>query len=368
MFRKVSERAFVMVDTLTSLCRHFGVCGGCTLQDVPSTEYLAKKRDHVRSALARAGLISVEVEPPTTVLPQSRRRAVFRILSDRGQIRVGFFGLKTHDIVDMTECYILTPRLLALSAKLRAGLDMLSHGQHGEVHVTEASNGLDLAFRAHAPLTPARVAALAKADFGATRISWNATLAVEIAPPEISFDGIVVRLPVDGFLQPTLEGEVILQKRVREVLQGARRIVDLFSGCGTFSLPLARAAKIHAVEKDQAMLDALAQAARAMPGLKPVTTAKRDLFKLPVTAGELSRFDGACLDPPRAGAEAQARQLAHSAIPSIAYVSCDAASFARDAKILVDGGYRIGRVIPVDQFLWSSHIELVADFSKGAKR
>ena len=350
---------------MNTLCRHFGICGGCTLQDVPSDEYLARKRGGVEAALARHNISDASVEPPVAVPPRSRRRAVFRIARQDGATQVGFYGLRTHTIVDMQECFVITPGLFGLVGRLRAGMnDLLANGQSAEVHVTEAENGFDIAFRANAPPTPARNTVLAGSSFRAARITWNSALAVESDAPTVRFGKAKVKLPPDAFLQPTAEGEAALRARVIAALKGAKTIIDLFSGCGTFSLPLAAQARVHAVEKEQSMLDALAAAARATPGLRPVTIAKRDLFKLPVTVAELDRFDGVCLDPPRAGAEAQARLLAQSKVKRIVYVSCDAQSFARDARLLVDGGYRLGAVTPVDQFLWSSHIELVADFTR----
>jgi 23S rRNA (uracil1939-C5)-methyltransferase len=350
---------------VNTLCRHFGICGGCTLQDVPPDEYLARKRGSVEAALARHNISDASVEPPVAVPPRSRRRAVFRIARHDGATQVGFYGLRTHTIVDMQECFVITPGLFGLVGQLRAGMnDLLANGQSAEVHVTEAENGFDIAFRANAPPTPARNTVLARSSFKAARITWNSALAVESDAPIVHFGKAKVKLPPDAFLQPTAEGEAALRARVIAALKGAKTIIDLFSGCGTFSLPLAVQARVHAVEKEQSMLDALAAAARATPGLRPVTIAKRDLFKLPVTVAELDRFDGVCLDPPRAGAEAQARLLAQSKVKRIVYVSCDAQSFARDARLLVDGGYRLGAVTPVDQFLWSSHIELVADFTR----
>ncbi len=350
---------------MSALCRHFGICGGCTLQDVPPDEYMNRKRSGVESALARHGITDATIDMPVAVPPRSRRRAVFRIARQDGVTQVGFYGLRTHTIVDMQECFVITPGLFALVGRFRAGMnDLLGNGQSGEVHVNEAENGFDIAFRANAPPTPARNTALAKAPFKAARITWNSALAVESEAPAVRFGAATVKLPPDAFIQPTAEGEAALRARVLASLKGARNVIDLFSGCGTFSLPLAAQARVHAVEKEQSMLDALAAAARATPGLRPVTTAKRDLFKLPVTVAELDRFDGVCLDPPRAGAEAQARLLAQSKVKRIVYVSCDAQSFARDARLLVDGGYRLGTVTPVDQFLWSSHIELVADLTR----
>jgi 23S rRNA (uracil1939-C5)-methyltransferase len=316
--------------------------------------------------LAKYG-VAAEISRTVAVPPRTRRRAVFKIARNAAGTLVGFHAAGSHSIVDMTDSPLLTPALMALVPRLRTAMnDLFAGGQHAEVHVTEADNGLDLAFRAAAKLTPALTAALAKAapSLNAIRIVWNGALAFESAAPLVRFGKADVKLPPEAFLQPTREGEAVLRSCVLEAVKGAKTVADLFSGCGTFSLPLAERARVHAVEREQGMLDALAAAARATPGLRPVTTEKRDLFKLPVTARELGRFDAVVLDPPRAGAEAQARELAISTVPRLAYVSCDAQSFARDARILVNGGYEIGPVTPVDQFLWSSHIELVAAFAR----
>jgi 23S rRNA (uracil1939-C5)-methyltransferase len=186
-------------------------------------------------------------------------------------------------------------------------------------------------------------------------------LVFEAAAPKVTLGGVPVILPPNPFLQSTREGEAALQERVLKSVGRAKTVADLFSGVGTFALPLAKKTRVHAVEQDKAALAALAQAAKS-PNLKPVTTEARDLFKQPLTAVELATYDAVVMDPPRAGAEAQARVLAKSKVPVVAYVSCDASSFARDAAILLAGGYKIGPVTPIDQFLWSSHIELVAEF------
>ena len=351
---------------MTQRCRHFGSCGGCTLQNVPEAEYRAQKRETVVRALAKQG-VDAEVMAVVAVPPGTRRRAVFKLARHGGVAEVGFHALKSHEIVDMRDCLVLTPGLLALAQNLRTMTAALfANGQSAEAHATEADNGNDIAFRAPMTLTAERTAALAKAapSLNAARIVWNSALAFERAAPAVHFGRAAVKLPQESFLQPTREGEEALRGRVLAAVKGAKAIADLFCGTGTFALALAEQGKVHAVEREQAMLDALSAAARATQGLKPVTTARRDLFKLPLTPLELNRFDAVVLDPPRAGAEAQARQLARSKVPRLAYVSCDAQSFARDTKILLDGGYRIGPVTPVDQFLWSSHIELVAAFER----
>jgi 23S rRNA (uracil1939-C5)-methyltransferase len=332
----------------------------------PPDESGDARRDMVLRTLTKVGL-APDVAATIAVPPGTRRRAVFKIARNVGGTQVGFHAERSHTIVDMTDSALLTPALVALVPRLRETMNgLFGPGQHAEAHVTEADNGIDIDFRAAMKLTPALTAALAKAAPGlkAIRIGWNGALAFESAAPTVRFGKADVKLPPQAFLQPTREGEAALRDRVVAGIAGAKTVADLFSGCGTFSLPLAERARVHAVEREQAMLDALATAARATPGLKPVTTAKRDLFKLPLEAAELNRFDAVTLDPPRAGAEAQARQLAGSKVPRLVYVSCDAASFARDARLLVDGGYKIGIVTPVDQFLWSSHIELVAAFAR----
>jgi 23S rRNA (uracil1939-C5)-methyltransferase len=315
----------------------------------------------VAAALKRAG-VEADVLEPVSMPPHSRRRAVFKFANGE----IGFHAAQSHTIVDMRECLVLTPGLFGLVQKLRSRLAFLK--EPAEIHITESLTGFDLAVRSPQKLNATITAHMAEAAAGLNiaRITFNAALVLENAAPEVDEGGARVKLPPQVFLQSTREGEAALQARVREIAGKAKSICDLFAGVGTFALALAKAAKVHAVEQDAPALAALAAAAKS-PGLKPVTTEVRDLFKLPLTPGELHAYDAAVLDPPRAGAEAQARTLAKSRVSAIAYVSCDAASFARDAALLIAGGYRIGPVIPIDQFLWSSHIELVAGFVRGAR-
>jgi 23S rRNA (uracil1939-C5)-methyltransferase len=348
-------------------CRHFGICGGCTLQDMAPDAYRRHKQAPVEKALARAGLDQVRVSELIISPEKSRRRAVFKLGKEKGQIVVGFHAARSHTIVDMHECLVLTKRLMDFTATLRQGLaPILAEGEKAEIHVSETGTGLDLAFRWSRKLKSSLTADIAKAFAGAdiARIIFNGEILLERTKPEIAFDGIAVTPPPHAFVQATREGEVALQARIVGLTKNAKTIVDLFAGIGTFSLPLARHAKVHAVEQDSDALAALMEAARKAKGLKPVTVEKRDLFKVPLTVLELNRFDAAVLDPPRAGAEAQVKLLAISKIPRIAYVSCDASSFARDAAILVKAGFNMGEVTPVDQFLYSDHIELVAGFSR----
>jgi 23S rRNA (uracil1939-C5)-methyltransferase len=312
----------------------------------------------VAAALKRAG-VDAEVLEPIIVPPHSRRRAVFKLA--KGEI--GFYAAQSHTIVDMRECLVLTPGLFGLVQKLRARLAFLK--EPAELHITESLTGFDIAVRSPQKLGATITAQMAEAAQGLNiaRIVFNNALVMETAAPAVEEGGAQVKLPPHAFLQPTREGEAALQARVQDMVGKAKTIADLFAGVGTFALALARTAKVHAVEQDAPALAALATAAKA-PGLKPVTTEVRDLFKSPLTQTELNAFGAVVLDPPRAGAHAQAKMLAKSRVPAIAYVSCDAASFARDAALLIAGGYRIGPVTPIDQFLWSSHIELIAGFRR----
>jgi len=361
-----------------SPCRHFTVCGGCVSQDVPSTEYIAGKRGMVVQALEKAG-VTAEVTEAVPTPPHARRRAVFKLKSLSEGLHIGFHAARTHTIVDMHQCDILTPGLFALVGELRRRLEPLfGAGEAAELYVTQCDNGFDAAFRWKRTLTPNLVTALARAlsGTGIVRLTLGRETVFETAAPTVTLGGVAVTPPPFAFLQPTREGEAALQARVLALTAKAKSVADLFCGLGTFTFPLAAKAKVHAVEGEKAMLDALAAAARAAVvvgapasggragGLKPVTTEVRDLFKHPLTPGELAAFDAVVLDPPRAGAEAQARALAASRVRRVAYVSCDAASFARDARLLVDAGFTLGPVTPVDQFLFSSHIELVAGFTR----
>jgi 23S rRNA (uracil1939-C5)-methyltransferase len=329
--------------------------------------YRALKRDLVVSALTKNGFTDATVSDVVEVAPGTRRRCVFKIAKRAGAVQIGFHARAAHSIVDMHECRVLTPGLFGLAAKLRVVMgEILNDGENAEAHVTEADNGFDIALRWPRKISTTLVAQFAKwaGHNNVARITSGKDILVALAVPSLRIAGADVRLPMDAFLQPSRAGEITLQAKVSEAISGAKSIADLFAGCGTFTFGLAPKAKIHAVEFEAPMLNALAAAAKATSGLKPITTEKRDLFKVPLTAKELNQFDAVVLDPPRAGAAAQVAQLAHSKVRRIAYVSCNADTFARDARSLVDAGFRMGAVIPVDQFLWSEHIELVSSFTR----
>jgi 23S rRNA (uracil1939-C5)-methyltransferase len=333
---------------------------------MPRDAYVASKRAIVVQALAHAG-VTAEVAAVIETPLHSRRRAVFKIKSLPEGLHIGFHAAKSHSVVDMHQCDILTPGLFALVGQLRARLEpIFGVGEAAELHVTECDNGFDAAFRWDRKLQPNLVTLLSQAlgGLGIARMVVGKETVFENAAPQIMLGTAVVKTPPHAFLQPTRAGEAALQAQVAAMTAKAKTVLDLFCGLGTFALPLAAHAKIHAVEAEKFMLDALGAAARNTRGLKPVTTEGRDLFKRPMTPPELNAFEAVVLDPPRAGAEAQARTLAASKVRRAAYVSCDAATFARDAAILVAGGFILGPVTPVDQFLFSSHIELVAEFRR----
>jgi 23S rRNA (uracil1939-C5)-methyltransferase len=287
-------------------------------------------------------------------------------------VRLGFHARASHRVTDAAGCLVLTPALSALLPPLRdALLAMLADGERIEVTAAATDDGVDLLMEGKRPLSLDSREALAELAIGAdlARITWRADRSfpdpVAIRrPARIAFAGVAVDLPPGAFLQPTVPGEAALVAAVTQALAGSRRLADLYAGCGAFTFPLARRARVHAVEGDTEAIGALASAARrATPG-QAITTEHRDLASDPLTEEELARFDGVVFDPPRAGAKAQAERLAGSTVSKVVAVSCDPATFARDARILVDGGYRLLEATPVDQFIWSPHVEVVALFAR----
>lgn len=345
------------------LCAHFGTCGGCAFQDLPDQAYGLQKHRMVCEALSRHALDPMTVAPVARVAPGTRRRASLAVAVRNGTAAIGFRAARKHAIADLHECLVLTPALVSLVRSFqRFAPAILREGDDGALQLTQTRNGIDVELSlTRRPDSDAlrRLVHWAEAE-GVARLGVNGEIAAQFAAPEVLLAGIPVILPGHVFLQPTCEGEEMLQEFVRLAVGRARRVVDLFAGCGTFALALSRRAAVHAVDSDAAALAALAAAARHASGLKPVTTEQRDLFRTPLRTGELAGFDAAVLDPPRAGAPAQARMLAGARVRRVAYVSCNPESFARDAAVLVESGYRLAWTRPVDQFLWSSHIELVA--------
>ncbi len=344
-------------------CRHFGVCGGCSLQTLAPGLYADFKRRLVVDALADRGL-HPEVEPALVMPPDSRRRATFAGLMAGRRPLVGFTERGSHRIVPLTECRVSVPALLgalpALEA-IAARVDPRKSAIDLAVTLTESGLDVDLSGVKVKDADRLRLDLVEiAARFDLARLSLAGEVLVERRPPVVTIDGIPVALPPGAFLQATRESEAALADTVAGAVGKARRVLDLYAGVGTFSLRLARQAEVTAAEGSAAAVAALDRAARGMVGRHRVTAERRDLSRRPYVEKELERFDAVVFDPPRAGAPEQSGWLAKSKVPTVVAVSCNPATFARDLRVLVDGGYRIERVEPVDQFLWSSHVEVVA--------
>ena len=370
---KVIERLNDSADRIVPSCQHFGACGGCALQHLRDEAYRHFKRQLIVDALRRHGLSEITVGEPVVSPPGTRRRASLEAIRRGDRLILGFHARASHEIVDLQACPVLVPALVGLIAPLRKLLlACLKSGERATIVMTMLETGTDLGL--DLPRAPDLGRLEALADFAAAqdlaRLWWRTgdipvTPAAINRPPEVRFGDIAAELPTGGFLQATKEGQAALIALVTEALAGAKRIADLYAGAGTFSLPLAAAgAKIHAVESDAAALAALAGAARRAR-FGDLTVERRDLDANPLLAAELSRFDAVVFDPPRAGARAQAIELAKSDLKTAVAVSCNPDSFARDAAILLSGGWQLDLVTPVDQFLWSPHLELVAVFRHG---
>jgi len=359
-------------------CPHFGPCGGCALQHLAEPAYLAWKQALLPQALARRGLGEAPVGPLVRVPSGSRRRAGFAARRIAAGVVLGYHGRDSHDIVDLTACLLLTPALAALLAPLRGLLaEILQPGARAAVEALDGETGVDLLLRSDAPPElPAREALAAFAESAdLARLCWAepATAGVpgapepvvERRPPRITFGGVAVTPPPSGFLQPTRAGETALRERLLDWLPaGATRVVELYAGCGSFTFPLAERARVHAVEGDAQALAALEAGLRHAGLSGRITTARRDLVRAPLAPDEFAAAECVVFDPPRAGAREQAAEIARSAVPCVLALSCNPHSFARDARLLVDGGYRLEEVVPVDQFPWSGHLELIARFTR----
>jgi 23S rRNA (uracil1939-C5)-methyltransferase len=357
-------------------CRHFGDCGGCALQHVAPGYYSEWKRELVEIALRRRGIEAGKIAPIVTAAPASRRRADFAAVRRKTDVLLGFNARMSHRVVDLAECPVMEPAIASLLAPLRALLlDLLKPADKAGVAVALTDSGLDVILESAIALGAGgreKLAAFAETHDLArlSRRHPNARSAepiVERRPVRMSFGGVAVELPAGAFLQATKAGEAALIAAVLDAVEDAPRVADLFAGCGTFTFPLAKrtgvAATVQAADGVEPAIAALTRAAQRA-GLGRVSAAVRDLAKRPLGPDELRRVDAVVFDPPRAGAKEQADALARSSVPVVVAVSCNPATFARDARLLVDGGYTLDWVRPVDQFLWSPHVELVARFSR----
>jgi 23S rRNA (uracil1939-C5)-methyltransferase len=352
-------------ERIAPICQYFGVCGGCALQHWQAESYRDWKRDLVVAALMHEG-IEAPVGELSDAHGEGRRRAVLHARRTREDVTVGFMAHRSHTLVAIDRCPVLAPALARVFAiGERIALQLATKDKPLDLQFTATEGGLDVDVRGSGPLNAAVRSSLAKiaAEERLARLTRHGETVAQLAEPLLRIGAARVMLPPGAFLQATVAGENALAAIVGEAAKGTSKIADLFCGVGTFALRLATSARVLAVDSDEAAVNALARAAKA-PGLKPVETATRDLFRRPLATAEFKGFDAVMLDPPRQGAEAQVRALARSAVPRLIYVSCNPASFSRDARILCDGGYRLTGVTPVDQFRYSPHVELVGIFNQ----
>ncbi len=342
-------------------CRHAKSCGGCQLQHAADGFVTSWKEGVLRWALEAQGLDCAWRETVTSPA-RSRRRAAFSARRTKKGALAGFHQKASDVVVAVPGCQLVTPALSAALPMVER-LAMAGASRKGElsVLVTESQSGLDVRVSGGKPVDDAFRVELARIaqEESLARLAWDDEV-LTLQPPLQQFGDALVVPPPGAFLQATEAGQAALLAGVKEALEGATFIGDLFAGCGTFALPLARQARVHAVEGDVAMTRALDKGWRQAQGLKKVTHEARDLFRNPLLPDELQRFDGVVIDPPRAGAEAQVEQIARARVPRVAHVSCNPITFARDSARLVQAGYRLDWVQVVDQFRWSTHVELVA--------
>lgn len=349
-------------DHVAPPCRHFPVCGGCQLQHVSDAAYARYLTDRIVAALAAQRVDVPDITAPHLSPPKTRRRASLRAERRGRSVVLGLNEGASNRIVDLAECHVLSPEISALFAPLRALLvTLLPDRGRATVAITRADQGLDLLLGGFEVdgLQANEVLPVFGARHGLARLSVDEGYGpgALYAPhaPTVTLGGVPVALPDGAFLQATADGEAALVAAVREALAGTARIADLFAGLGTFALSLPGAAIAVEGARDAAL---------ALKATGRVAVEHRDLFRRPLTAPELKPFDAVVLDPPRAGAKEQIGELAASRVARIAYVSCNPATFARDAKVLIDGGYKLDRITPVGQFRWSTHVELAAAFSR----
>ena len=347
-------------------CVHARICGGCLLQHASDAFVAGWKVDIVRSALASQGL-QTEFLPIITSPPRSRRRATFSARRTKSGVLLGFHARASDMLVSVPQCQVVHTDLLAAFPALES-LVKIGGSRSGEISltVTRSLGGLDVSVTGGKPIESGLAMELARIveAFGLARLTWNGEGVALRTMPMQKLGRALVSLPPGAFLQATAEGEAALLQCVTNAVGSARRIVDLFAGVGTFALPLTQHAEVHAVEGDAAMVAALEKGWRQAEGLRRLTVETRDLFRRPLEADECKGFDAVVIDPPRAGAEAQFATLAKSGVPVIASVSCNPVTFARDAKSLVQAGYALSSVQVIDQFRWSSHVELVGRFDR----
>jgi 23S rRNA (uracil1939-C5)-methyltransferase len=354
-------------ERIEPFCQHFGACGGCAIQHWQTERYHAWKRELVATTLAQAK-IECEVFPLIDAHGRGRRRMTLHARKGSHDVlRVGFAGAQSHDVVPIDRCPILDPGLDgALDAAWALAEALTGIGKPLDIQLTATDGGIDVDVRGSGPLAAASIAALSQlaTKHGLARLTRHSELVLMRQAPGVTIGKARVILPPGSFLQATVAGEEALAALVVQHCGRAKQVADLFCGVGPFALRLAEKSRLSAFDSDAGAIASLQKAAASTPGLKPVRAEARDLFRRPLVAEELRDFDAVVFDPPRQGAQAQAERLAASKVPVVIAVSCNVATFARDARILVDGGYQIDGVTLVDQFRHTPHVELVARFKR----
>jgi 23S rRNA (uracil1939-C5)-methyltransferase len=363
--RRLLEVERASAERIAPFCQHFGTCGGCAIQHWETERYRAWKRNLVVDTLAQAR-IACDVLPLIDAHGLGRRRMTLHArMGTHDVLKVGFSAANSHEIVPVDRCPILDPGLSgALDAAWAIAEPLKPTGKPLDIQLTTTNSGLDVDVRGSGPLPSAMIGKLSTVaeQHRLARLTRHGEMVLMRAAPTIAIGAATVVLPPGSFLQATVAGEEILAALVLDHCKRAKHIADLFCGVGPFALRLAVKSRVFAFDSDAGSVTALLKAATSTPGLKPVNVETRDLFRRPLVPQELRDFDAVVFDPPRQGAQAQARQLAASKIPVVVAVSCNVATFARDARILIDGGYKIEGVTPVDQFRHTPHVEVVARF------
>ena len=364
---EIIETLDVAPERAEPICRWFGTCGGCVAQHMSASLYGAWKRDLVVGALERAGVVA-EVGRLVDAHGAGRRRATFHARFPHGQPdEVGFMRARSHDIIAIDDCPLFSPGMAgAITAAQALCGDLRGLRKPLDIGVTATLDGLDVDLRGSGPLGRNETQKLTRTaeTLDLARVSNHGEIVIERRPPRVAFGDARARRPPGGFLQATEAGEAWLADFAERALADTRKVADLFCGAGAFALRLARSKEVFAADADPAAIAALARAAATIPGLHKPKVETRDLFRRPLRPDELSAFDAALIDPPRAGALEQARALAASTLPLVVSISCNAATFARDARVLVDGGFQVETVTPLDQFRFSAHVEIVAVFRR----
>lgn len=358
-------------ERVDPVCRHFGACGGCALQHWAAAPYLAWKAEQIRLALSRER-IETEILAPFASPPGTRRRLALHARKGRGGAVVGFKGRRSWALTPIEECPVADPRLVAALPALRVLAEpFLEHPKSAPtLHVTLTATGLDVDIsgverRSGGLSADARMRAAEAASAGDfARVTLAGEMVYMARQPLVRLGPATVALPPGGFLQATPEAEAAMAEFACAAVEGAGRVADLFCGAGTFTFRLARTASVLAADSAAPAIVALKAAVASAPGLKPIAAEARDLTRRPVLAAELAKVEAVVFDPPRAGAAEQTAEIARSKVARVVGVSCNPATFARDARVLVDAGFTLERLLPVDQFLWSPHVELVGVFSR----